>query len=48
MKQPHERGLGLATMKERVAMVGGVLDLWSRIGKGTEITFSIPVVRGGS
>jgi signal transduction histidine kinase len=36
-------GLGLASMKERVTMMGGVFHLWSRRGEGTKISFSIPV-----
>lgn len=37
------KGLGLATMKERVRILGGFLDLWSHEGKGTRISFSVPV-----
>jgi len=39
------RGLGLAILDERVKMLGGRLDLWSKEGKGTRIFFSIPVNR---
>jgi signal transduction histidine kinase len=41
------RGVGLTTMSERVRMMGGVFDLWSRQGEGTRITFSLPVENGG-
>jgi signal transduction histidine kinase len=43
MKAASEKGLGLATMSERVRAAGGTLDLWSQEGKGTRITFSIPI-----
>jgi signal transduction histidine kinase len=45
-KNAAERGLGLATMSERVRMMGGVIDLWSQEGKGTRIVFSVPVENG--
>jgi signal transduction histidine kinase len=37
------KGLGLATMHERARILGRSLDLHSEIGKGTRISFSIPV-----
>jgi len=48
MRDVSGKGLGLATMAERVRMMGGVLDLWSRERKGTRVTFSIPVEKGGA
>lgn len=45
-RSPEEKGLGLTTMKGRVQIVGGVLDLWTEEGKGTRITLSIPIQRG--
>jgi len=40
------KGMGLTTMKERVRILGGSLNMWSQEGKGTQITFQIPVKRG--
>jgi len=48
MIQMSDKGFGLTTMKERVRMMGGVLDLWSREGEGTRITFTIPAEVGGA
>ena len=42
-KDISEKGLGLATMSERIRAIGGVLDLWSQETKGTRIVFSIPL-----
>ncbi len=38
-----QKGLGLATMHERARILGRSLELQSEIGKGTRISFSIPV-----
>jgi PAS domain S-box-containing protein len=45
-REPMEKGLGLATMEERARMLGGALDLWSQEGKGTRMTFDIPMEKG--
>jgi len=42
IKDASKRGLGLASMDERARMLGGSLDVWSEVGKGTRITLSIP------
>jgi two-component system CheB/CheR fusion protein len=42
-KGAEKKGAGLATMEERVAQLGGTLKIWSKEGKGTQITFSLPV-----
>jgi len=45
---PSEKGLGLTVMAERAQMLGGSLELWSEEGKGTRISFWIPLKGGGS
>jgi len=46
-KDSTERGMGLAAMDERAQMLGGALDLWSQKGKGTRISFKIPLKEEG-
>jgi len=45
-RSPREKGLGLATMKGRAQMVGGILSVWTQEGKGTRITLRIPTQQG--
>jgi PAS domain S-box-containing protein len=45
---PEEKGLGLEIMKGRARMIGGVLDIRSQEGKGTQITLSIPISQEGT
>jgi signal transduction histidine kinase len=45
---PDEKGLGLTIMDERARMLKGSLEVWSEEGKGTRISFHIPLGRGGS
>lgn len=47
MKDASEKGFGLTTLNERVGILGGTLDLWSRKGEGTRITFSLPIENRG-
>jgi signal transduction histidine kinase len=42
-----KKGVGMTTMNERVKMMGGAFELWSREGEGTRITFSLSVENGG-
>ena len=43
-----EKGMGCATMQERVRMLGANLDIWSQEGVGTRVTFTIPIDKGGT
>jgi signal transduction histidine kinase len=45
---PDEKGLGLAIMEERARMLGGSLEIWSEKGKGTRISFHVPLKKEGS
>jgi signal transduction histidine kinase len=38
--------MGLEAMRERTRMVGASLDIRSQDGKGTEISFEIPIGKG--
>jgi PAS domain S-box-containing protein len=36
-------GLGVAGMRERASLVGGTLDVYSQLEKGTQVYFTVPV-----
>ncbi|MBM4274600.1 MAG: PAS domain S-box protein [Deltaproteobacteria bacterium] len=42
-----ERRLGLTAIQERMHLAGGTLHIWSKRGKGTRITFTLPIDRKG-
>jgi signal transduction histidine kinase len=42
-----KRGLGLPAMEERLKILEGSLTIWSQENRGTRITFTIPVSKGG-
>ncbi len=41
--EPGRAGIGLASMAQRVALLGGRFSIASRPGRGTEVCFSLPV-----
>ncbi len=43
-----EKGLGLTTMEERVRILGGPFERFSRKGQGTRVTLTIPINKKGS
>jgi len=47
-RSPKEKGLGLATMRGRAQMAGGVFRMRTSKGKGTLITLSIPTKQGAT
>jgi len=42
-KKFDTRSIGLTAMKERIGMLGGKLEIHTRLGEGTEIIFKVPV-----
>lgn len=40
---PASGGVGLSSMRERTELLGGRMTIRSRIGKGTQVTFTVPI-----
>jgi signal transduction histidine kinase len=38
----NEKRMGLRSMEERVKLLGGIMRIWSRSGKGTRISIEVP------
>ena len=45
LPESQQKGTGIAAMRERVRMMGGSFEMFSREDSGTLITFNIPVNR---
>lgn len=43
--EPSGRGAGLFTMRERLRVVGGTDHVESRLGQGTRITVTVPIIK---
>jgi two-component system CheB/CheR fusion protein len=43
-----EEGLGLVSVRERIRMIGGTLDIESAPGEGTRVTIDVPWQQGGT
>jgi two-component system CheB/CheR fusion protein len=41
-----KKGKGLPAMVEQLQKLGGILKIWSKEGKGTHVTFTLPVKKG--
>lgn len=41
------RGLGLRTLAERIALIGGSVDIQSLVSRGTRVTFTLPAAGEG-
>lgn len=47
-RPPSEKGMGLSAMSQRIQMLGGIFEVWSKKGHGTKILFSLPAGGEGS
>ncbi len=47
-RRPHQRGLGLVGMEERVRKAGGILSIQSQVNQGTTVQVVIPLQKGAA
>ncbi len=43
LEHDFHRGVGIASIEERLRLLGGSLNIWSQTGSGTRFTYNIPI-----